>query len=55
MAKQTATSEAKEWAYKTTGVHLPADQREFLDRVAFVQMIERHCKELEKELAAASR
>ena len=71
MAKQTAASEAKDRPYKTTGVHLPADQWELLNRVAFerartkggrasvsallVAMIERHRKELEKELANASR
>jgi hypothetical protein len=35
MAKQTAASEAKDRPYKTTGVHLPADLWELLNRVAF--------------------
>jgi hypothetical protein len=71
MPKKTAVSEAKVRPYKTTGVHLPADLWELLNRVAFerartqggrasvsallVAMIEQHRKELEKELAAASR
>jgi len=71
MAKKTATSEPQERPYKTTGVHLPADLWELLNRVAFerartkggrasvsallVQMIERRRKELKKELASASR
>ena len=71
MAKKTAASEPLERPYKTTGVHLPADLWELLNRVAFerartrggrssvsallVAMIEQHRKELEKELAAASR
>ena len=71
MAKQTAVSEAKDRPYKTTAVHLPADQWELLNRVAFerartrggrasvsallVAMIDRHRKELQKELASASR
>jgi hypothetical protein len=72
MAKKTAASEpSPERPYKTTGVHLPADLWELLNRVAFerartrggrasvsallVAMIEQHRKELEKELAAANR
>jgi hypothetical protein len=71
MAKKTAASEQKERPYKTTGLHLPADLWELLNRVAFersrtkggrasvsallVDMIEQHRKELEKELASASR
>jgi len=71
MAKKTAASEAKERPYKTTGLHLPADLWELLNRVAFerartrggrasasaiiVSLIELHRKELEKELAAATR
>jgi len=71
MAKQTAASEAKDRPYKTTGLHLTADQWELLNRVAFertrnkggrasvsallVNMIERHRKELEKELATTTR
>jgi hypothetical protein len=66
MAKQTAVSEAKERPYKTTGVNLPADLWELLNRVAFerartkggrasvsallVEMIERNRKSLELEL-----
>lgn len=71
MAKPKAEPEARERPYKTTGVHLPADLWELLNRVAFerartkggrasvsallVEMIEHHRRELEKELAAASR
>jgi len=71
MAKNTAVQEPPERPYKTTGVHLPSDLWELLNRVAFerarskggrasvsallVDMIERHRKELEKELASASR
>ncbi len=70
MAKK-AVPEPSERPYKTTGVHLPSDLWELLNRVAFerakarggrasvsallVDMIELHRKELEKELAAASR
>ena len=58
-------------AYKTTGLHLPTDLWELLNRTAFersrtkggrasasaiiVELIERHRKELERELAAANR
>ena len=71
MAKRTSPSEPEDRPYKTTGLHLPADLWELLNRVAFeraktrggrasvsallVAMIEQHRKELEKELAAASR
>ncbi|HLK65050.1 MAG TPA: hypothetical protein VKU19_16520 [Bryobacteraceae bacterium] len=71
MAKRTPPSEAKERPYKTTGLHLPADLWALLNRVAFerartkggrasvsallVEMIERHRKELEKELASVNR
>jgi hypothetical protein len=71
MAKQTAASAPQERPYKTTGVHLPADLWELLNRVAFerarsrggrasvsallVEMIERHRKQLEKELASRTR
>jgi hypothetical protein len=71
MAKKTAASEPRERPYKTTGVHLPADLWELLNRVAFerartrggrasvsallVAMIEKNRNELEKELAAARR
>ena len=71
MVKRTAPTEQKERPYKTTGLHLPADLWELLNRVAFersrtrggrasvsallVDMIEHHRKELEKELASASR
>jgi hypothetical protein len=71
MAKKTAASEPRERPYKTTGVHIPADLWELLNRLAFerartrggrasasaiiVSLIELHRKELEKELAATSR
>lgn len=71
MAKRTSPSEPQKRPFKTTGLHLPADLWELLNRVAFerartqggrasvsallVTMIEHHRKELEKELAAASR
>jgi len=71
MAKQTAASEGKDRPYKTTGVHIPADLWELLNRVAFerartkggrasvsallVAMIERNRRALEKELASTSR
>lgn len=66
MAKKTAAPEPDERPYKTTGVHLPADLWELLNRVAFyrakdeggrasvsallVQMIEKNRKALELEL-----
>lgn len=66
MAKQTRALAPKERPYKTTGVHLPADLWELLNRVAFerartrggrasvsallVEMIERDRKALELEL-----
>lgn len=69
MGKQTSPAESQDRPYKTTGLHLPADLWELLNRVAFerakmrggrasvsallVEMIERHRKELEKELAAS--
>jgi hypothetical protein len=56
---------------RTTGINLPAEMWELLNRVAFerakrfggrgsvsallVQLVERHRKELEKELASSSR
>jgi predicted DNA-binding protein len=71
MAKRTSASEPPKRPYKTTGLHLPADLWELLNRLAFerartkggrasasaiiVELIERHRKELEKELASASR
>jgi len=71
MAKRIPPSEPPKRPYKTTGLHLPTDLWELLNRVAFerartqggrasvsallVAMIEQHRKELEKELAAASR
>lgn len=71
MAKKTAVPEPRERPYKTTGLHLPADLWELLNRVAFersrtkggrasvsallVDMIEQHRRELEKELSSASR
>lgn len=71
MAKKTPPSEPQKRPYKTTGLHLPADLWELLNRVAFerartkggrasasaiiVGLIELHRKELEKELASISR
>ena len=72
MAKKTAASEPpKERPYKTTGVHLPKDLWELLNRVAFerartrggrasvsallVEMIERNRKALELELGKTVR
>ena len=69
MGKQIAAPEPQDRPYKTTGVHLPADLWELLNRVAFerartkggrasvsallVGLIERHRKDLERELAAS--
>ena len=71
MAKKTAASEPQERPYKTTGVHLPADLWELLNRVAFerartrggrasvsallVAMIEKNRKALELELGKTVR
>jgi hypothetical protein len=71
MAKQKAAPEPKERPYKTTGVHLPSDLWELLNRVAFerartrgghasvsallVEMIERNRKALELELGKTVR
>jgi hypothetical protein len=71
MAKRTPPSEPQERPYKTTGLHLPADLWELLNRVAFyrakdeggrasvsallVGMIEKHRKELELELGKRMR
>jgi hypothetical protein len=72
MAKRTSPSEPPQVRpYKTTGLHLPADLWELLNRVAFerartkggrasvsallVAMIERHRKELELELGKTVR
>src|ERR1017187_10567142 len=71
MAKRTTASEPKERPYKTTGLHLPADLWELLNRVAFerartrggrasvsallVAMIERNRKDLELELGKTVR
>jgi hypothetical protein len=68
MAKSIPPPEPSGRPYKTTGLHLPADLWELLNRVAFerartkggrasvsallVDMIEKHRKELEKELAS---
>lgn len=68
---QKATPQTEERKTRTTGIVLPTELWELLRRVAFersrrsggrgsvsallVEMIERHRKELEKELAAASR
>ena len=71
MPQQRSTSEPNERPYKTTGVHLPADLWELLNRVAFerartkggrasvsallVEMIEKNRKALELELRKAVR
>jgi hypothetical protein len=71
MPKKATASEPQERPYKTTGVHLPADLWELLNRVAFerarsrggrasvsallVEMIERNRKALEVELGKAVR
>ena len=72
MAKETAASEpSPERPYKTTGLHLPADLWELLNRVAFerartrggrasvsallVAMIEKNRKALELELGKTVR
>lgn len=71
MAKQTPPSEPQKRRFQTTGLHLPSDLWDLIGRVALersrtkggrasasaliVELIERHRKELEKELAAASR
>jgi hypothetical protein len=71
MAKSATAYEQEERPFKTASVHLPKDQWELLNRVAFerartkggrasvsaliVAMIERHRRELEKELASAGR
>jgi hypothetical protein len=71
MAKRTSPPEIKERVYKTTGLHLPEELWVLLNRVAFerartkggrasvsallVEMIEQHRKQLEKELASATR
>jgi hypothetical protein len=70
MAKPMLPPEPGGRPYKTTGLHLPADLWELLNRVAFerartkggrasvsallVDMIEKHRRELEKELAGRS-
>jgi hypothetical protein len=75
MTKRTVSTksrfDAREPAYKTTGINLPVDIWVLLNRVAFersksgggrpsvsgllVDLVQRHRKELEKELASASR
>ena len=70
MAKRTAASkpqaDSQETTFKTTGINLPTDIWELLNRVAFerakkyggrpsvsallVDLVQRHRKELEKEL-----
>lgn len=71
MARQKATHQPQERQYKTTGVHLPADLWELLNRVAFerartkggrasvsallVEMIEKNRKALELELGKTVR
>ena len=65
--KSTARTVPEERTHRTTGINLPADLWEMLNRVAFerskkyggrasvsallVELVERHRKELEKELA----
>jgi hypothetical protein len=71
MAKRTASSKPEpdqpERSFKTTGINLPSDVWELLNRVAFerakkyggrpsvsallVDLVQRHRKELERELA----
>jgi hypothetical protein len=71
MAKRSSTAESSERPYKTTGVHLPTDLWELLNRVAFerartkggrasvsallVAMIEKNRKALELELGKTVR
>ena len=71
MARAKPVTEPKERPYKTTGVHLPADLWELLNRVAFerartkggrasvsallVEMIEKNRKALELELGKTVR
>jgi hypothetical protein len=71
MVKPALAPDLRQRPYKTTGVHLPADLWELLNRVAFerartrggrasvsallVEMIERHRKQLERELGSAAR
>jgi hypothetical protein len=71
LPKQTGAHESQVRPYKTTGVHLPADLWELLNRVAFerartrggrasvsallVEMIERNRKALELELGKMGR
>ena len=71
MKKQSVTSEPEERPYKTTGIHLPTDLWELLNRVAFerartrggrasvsallVEMIEKNRKALELELGKTVR
>jgi hypothetical protein len=66
-----AATKPEERTYRTTGINLPVEIWELLNRVAFersrrsggrgsvsallVQLAERHKRELEKELASASR
>ena len=71
MAKRSSPDESSERPYKTTGVHLPVDLWELLNRVAFerartkggrasvsallVAMIEKNRKALELELGKTVR
>jgi hypothetical protein len=66
-----AVAPKRERTHRTTGINLPTETWELLHRVAFersrrsggrgsvsallVQLVERHKRELEKELATASR
>ena len=69
-ARQAATK-AQERTHRTTGINLPTETWELLRRVAFersrrdggrgsvsallVELVDRHKRELQKELASASR
>ncbi len=66
-----ATAKPQERTHRTTGINLPTETWELLRRVAFersrrdggrgsvsallVELVDRHKRELQKELAAASR
>ena len=70
-AKPAAKTETEQSEYKTTGINLPVDIWELLNRVAFeraktfggrpsvsallVDLVQRHLKELEKELQKSRR
>lgn len=68
---RTAASKPEDRTHRTTGINLPSETWELLRRVAFersrkfggrgsvsallVELVERHKRELQKELASASR